>query len=93
MAANHEAMRLALLALALMLSPATGGCAEDRTVDCVQAYDHLIGLAKRRMQPKQRRAFVERCRSAWDEKRHKCLMDSTTPEEALRCRVERVRPG
>ena len=93
MPANHKAMRLAMLAVLILLSPVTGGCAEDRTVDCVQAYDHLITLAKRRMQPKKRRQFVERCRKAWDDKRHKCLMDSTTTEEALRCRVERVRPG
>jgi hypothetical protein len=86
-------MRLAILALALLLSPITGGCAQDRTVDCVQAYDHLINLAKRRMQPRKRLLFVQRCRSAWDDKRHACLMASTTPQEALKCRVERVRPG
>ena len=86
-------MRVALLALVFVFAPAIGGCAQDRTVDCVQAYDHLISLAKRRIQPRKRRVFVERCRSAFDEKRHKCLMDSKTPEEALRCRVERVRPG
>lgn len=86
-------MRLAILAWALLLSPVTAGCAQDRTVDCVQAYDHLIHLAKRRMQPQKRRLFVERCRSAWDDKRHACLMKSTTAEEALKCRVEQVRPG
>ncbi len=86
-------MRLATLALVLLLSPATGGCAQDRTVDCVQAYDHLLTLAKRRMQPKKRRLFVQRCRKAWDDERHQCLMKSETPEEALKCRVKRVRPG
>jgi hypothetical protein len=86
-------MRLAILALALIVSPVAGGCAQDRTADCVQAYDHLINMAKRRIQPKKRRIFIERCRSAWDDKRHGCLMKSTTAAEALKCRVERVRPG
>ena len=86
-------MRLWLIVSCLLVTPLSTGCAPDRTGDCVQAYDHLIDLAKRRMQPSQRRRFVERCRLAWDDDRHACLMAASTPEEALKCRVKRVRPG
>jgi hypothetical protein len=87
------AMRSLLLVIAFFMVPSVGGCTPDRTVACGQAYDHLIGLAKRRMQPKQQAKFVARCKSAWDDKRHACLLKAKTGEEAMRCRVEKVRPG
>jgi hypothetical protein len=86
-------MRRTILAIACLVTPALLGCQADHTAHCTKAYAHLISLAKRRVQPKQRERFVARCRASWDEKRQACLLQSTTSAQAQRCRVERVRPG
>jgi hypothetical protein len=86
-------MRALLLVMAFLMIPSVTGCTPDRTVECAQAYDHLIGLAKRRMQPKQQALFISRCRSAWDDQRHACLLRAENAEEAMGCRVGKVRPG
>ncbi|MGM0574682.1 MAG: hypothetical protein ACQEXJ_02970 [Myxococcota bacterium] len=79
--------------LAVLIALTLPGCDPDPTPRCQEAYDHLIGLAKRRPDPEQRARFVRTCREAFDEGRHRCLMDAATVEEALECRPTRIRPG
>ena len=68
-------------------------CDPDPAPKCIEAYNHLIALAKRPANADQRARFLEACNQAYDEKRHQCLIRAGSIEEALACRPGKVRPG
>lgn len=72
---------------------ASTGCADDPTYRCVEAYDHIVGIAKHRPSKEQRIRFVNACRASFDEGRHACLMRSKTVDEVRTCRPTQIKPG
>ncbi len=68
-------------------------CDPDPAPQCEEAYIHLIQLAKRPANPEQRARFLSACLDAYDEARHRCLVEAKTVDEALACRPAKVRPG
>ena len=68
-------------------------CDPDPAPKCEEAYNHLITLAKRPQEAEQRQRFLRACHEAFDEARHRCLLDAQTIEDALTCRPSKVRPG
>lgn len=77
----------------LLVLSLISACDPDPAPKCVEAYNHLIALAKRPSQAKQRQRFMDACSAAYDEKRHKCLIGAGSIDEALKCRPGKVRPG
>lgn len=84
-----DGMRHLLLALALLGGP-LAACQPDPGPQCARAYEHLVEIAGRQPSDDERRRFVDTCRGAWDEGRHRCLMGAETVQEALDCRPTRV---
>lgn len=88
----HPRVSIAALALIATLTVGTA-CDPEPGPLCAEAYDHLIGIAKRPDRPEPRDRFVSACIDAFDEGRHRCIMGATTAEDALACRPRKVRPG
>lgn len=68
-------------------------CDPDPAPQCEEAYNHLIVLAKRPAQREQRQRFLEACHAAFDETRHRCLIEAKNIDDALACRPGSARPG
>ena len=77
----------------LMLISLVAACDPDPAPQCEEAYNHLIGLAKRPVEAEQKQRFLQACHEAFDEARHQCLLNSKSIEAAMACRPGKVRPG
>ena len=74
------------------IAATTSGCFQDRVGPCRNLYAHLQTLSSHQPDPTLEQRFVEACVAAWDERRVTCLQEATTPEQALECKRQRVRP-
>jgi hypothetical protein len=85
-------MRILFFVL-FVLFALTSACKEPPTRPCGLEYEHLIKLGDRRKNLNLKARYINACVNAWDEGKHRCIMDATKASKALECRPEKVHPG
>ena len=79
--------------LSFLLLFGTVSCTKPPIGPCISEYEHLLRLAKRKERKSVKQRFVNACVSAYDAKRHRCVMKATTVQQAVKCQPGKVYPG